>query len=362
MSVWPWKLKAEIVRLTEHNRQLTESVTEMAQKLRERDEHIRLLTENAAAMAHKIEELKEHIQLISERATVTVKEMQAATQAQEREIAKRALELDEHNKQLIEKTTEAVRKLRVLEQDDYRVDYQVVMSQQQELAGMMDAEPRFLQLYEKLRPYTMTSMERLYALYKGVEYIVAANVPGDFAEAGVWRGGSCMLIAETLLALGEHSRRIFLFDTFAGHPQPDPDKDVDLWGNRAIEEWQRRKEEVNGRQWGYVSLEEVRANMAMTGYPAEKLVFVKGMVEETASDVKSMDKLALLRLDTDWHDSTKAALEHFYPRLTSGGILMLDDYGHYKGQQLATDEYLKSAGEPILLNRIDYSCRLGIKR
>jgi O-methyltransferase len=70
----------------------------------------------------------------------------------------------------------------------------------------------------------------------------------------------------------------------------------------------------------------------------DKLTFLKGIVEETAHDVKSVGKLALLRLDTDWHDSTKAALESFYPRRVSGGILMLDDYGHYKGEQLAADD------------------------
>jgi O-methyltransferase len=347
MTLWPWKLRAEIIRLTEHNRLLTESATEMALKLQARDERIRELTGEVAVMAQKVRERDEHMRILSE-------------QIQQKELAinKRALELDAHNRMLIEKTTEAVRELQTIQQNDY----QILMGQQQLLAGMKDAEPGFHRLYEKVRPYTMTSIERLYALYKGMEYIVAANLPGDFAEAGVWRGGSCMLMAETLLALGDCSRRIFLLDTFAGHPRPDPEKDIDLWGNRAIDEWQRRNGDGKDGKWSYVSLEEVRANMALTGYPTDKLVFVKGMVEKTVFDIRSMDKLALLRLDSDWHDSTKAALEFFYPRLVSGGILMIDDYGHYKGQQLAVDDYLKAAGEPILLNRVDYSCRLGIKR
>jgi hypothetical protein len=235
------------------------------------------------------------------------------------------------------------------------------MAQQQLLAGMRDTDPRFNDIYEKCRPFTMTSIERLYALYKSVEYIVSADLDGDFAETGVWRGGSCMLIAETLLALSSSSRRIFLFDTFTGHPQPDADKDVDIWGNRAIDEWQRMTRDGN-HDWGYVSLEEVQANLALTGYPTNNLVFVKGMVEETVCHVPSMDKLALLRLDTDWHDSTRASLEYLYPRLVSGGVLIVDDYGHYQGQRMAVDAYLKATGESILLNRIDYSCRLGVKR
>ena len=274
--------------------------------------------------------------------------------------AKRAAELEEHNRLLTESATAAVRKL----QDIRQTDYQIVMAQQQLLAGMKDAEPRFHELYEKCRPYTMTSIERLYALYKSVEYIVSANIPGDFVETGVWRGGSCMLIAETLLTLNERSRRIFLFDTFAGHPQPDTEKDIDIWGNRAIDEWQRTRtnQDDNHGQWAYASLEEVQANLALTGYPADGLVFVKGMVEETLQGVDARQGFALLRLDTDWYESTKAGLQYLYPRLVSGGVLILDDYGHYKGQQLAVDEYLAATKEPLLLNRIDYSCRLGVKR
>jgi O-methyltransferase len=169
-------------------------------------------------------------------------------------------------------------------------------------------------------------------------------------------------MAETLLALGDRSRRIFLFDTFEGHPRPDAEKDVDLWGNRAIDEWRRMVGEDAQGKWAYASLDEVKANLAQTGYPADNLVFVKGLLEKTAADVPSIDKLTLLRLDTDWHASTKAALEHLYPRLVRGGILIVDDYGHYQGQQLAVDEYFAAHREPILLNRIDYSCRLAIKR
>src|SRR5262249_2417332 len=172
-----------------------------------------------------------------------------------------------------------------------------------------------------------------------VEYIVSANIPGDFAEAGVWQGGSCMLIAETLAVLGDHSRRIFLFDTFEGHPIPDAEKDVDLWGNRAIDEWRRAVGDDNHGNWAYASLEDVRANLARTGYPAERLAFVKGLLEDTAAHVPALANLALLRLDTDWYASTKAGLEHLYPRLVSGGILIVDDYGHYKGQQHAVDDY-----------------------
>src|SRR3990172_2905041 len=77
-------------------------------------------------------------------------------------------------------------------------------------------EARFLEIYEKCKPYTMTSKERMYALYKAVEYITTAKIPGDFVECGVWKGGSAMLIAHTLLSLKETNRKIWLYDTYEG--------------------------------------------------------------------------------------------------------------------------------------------------
>jgi len=322
--------------LERHNRLLTESATETARNLQKREAELTRAREEIATLTPEITRLRAEHAFFSERSA----------------------ELEQHNRLLTESATEMARKLQEIRQ----TDYQVLMTHQQLLAGMRDVEPRFYELYEKCRRYTMTSVERLYALYKSVEYIVLANILGDFAEAGVWRGGSCMLIAETLLALGDRSRSIFLFDTFEGHPEPDAEKDVDLWGNRAIDDWQRMVTDDTQGNWAYTSLCEVKANLAQTGYPANKLVFVKGLLENTAAVVPSMDKLALLRLDTDWHASTKAALDYLYPRLMRGGILIVDDYGHYKGQQLAVDEYFAAHREPILLNRIDYSCRLGMKR
>jgi hypothetical protein len=359
-------------KLEQHNRMLVESATQKELKLQEKErdltcarieiatlspENERLRAEHAF-YAKRAAELEQHNRMLVESATQKELKLQEKERDFTRIYAKRAAELEEHNRLLTESATAAVRKL----QDIRQTDYQIIMAQQQLLAGMKDTEPRFHELYEKCRPYTMTSIERLYALYKSVQYIVSANIPGDFVEAGVWRGGSCMLIAETLLALDESSRRIFLFDTFAGHPRPDVEKDIDIWGNQAIDEWQRTKGDDHHGQWAYASLEEVRANLALTGYPADDLVFVKGMVEETVVDLDALHRIALLRLDTDWYESTKAGLEHLYPRLVSGGVLVVDDYGHYKGQQLAVDEYLTARKEPILLNRIDYSCRLGVKR
>ena len=264
-------------------------------------------------------------------------------------------ELESHNRRLTEVATEQARKL----QERSEADYQILMAQQQLLAGMQDADPQFQVIYQRCRVYTMTSIERLYALYKSVEYIVRSGLKGDLVETGVWRGGSCMLMAEALTAFGDTSRRIFLFDTFEGHPKPHETKDVDLWGNRAVDDW--RQHAAKAKPWAYVSIAEAQVNLARTEYPPDQLVFVKGLVEETLPRMSEITELALLRLDTDWYESARVSLERLFPRLVEGGVLIVDDYGHYKGQRQAIDEYLAATRQHLLLNRIDYSCRVAVK-
>ena len=240
------------------------------------------------------------------------------------------------------------------------VDFQLLMTHQSVLAAFRDLDPEFEEVYQAVKKFTMTSVERLFSLYKAVEYVVKSELPGDFVECGVWRGGSMMLVAHTLNRLGDRQRRIYLFDTFEGHPKPDAELDVDLWGNRAVADWQKHRKTDETSDWAYVSIDEVRANMANTGYPMDKVVLVKGMVEKTAVE-STPEQLALLRLDTDWYESTRVALEVMFPRLSDNGVLIADDYGHYMGHRKAIDEYFEKTHTFPLLNRIDYSCRLAIK-
>src|SRR6185312_2080013 len=125
--------------------------------------------------------------------------------------------------------------------------------------------------------------------------------------------------------------------------------------NRAVEDWERHK--AAAETWGYASIDEARANMDRTGYPSERVVFFKGKVEDTIPEIGIIDALALMRLDTDWYESARVTLEHLFPVLVEGGVLIMDDYGHYKGQKQALDEYLSSQQLNLLLHRIDYSCR-----
>jgi len=238
--------------------------------------------------------------------------------------------------------------------------YQLEMATYDLKTVMGDLEPEFFPYLERCGPYTMTSWQRLYNLHASTRYIAKSNTPGDFVECGVWRGGSMMMVALTLLALGKTDRRLVLFDTFEGLPKPDEALDVDVWGNRGIDGWRPHRKTDESSDWAYASLEEVRANMESTGYPMDKVFFVKGMVEDTIP-TQAPDTIAMLRLDTDWYSSTKHELEHLYPRLSGNGILILDDYGHFKGARQATDEYLQTLEAPPLLTRVDYAGRIAIK-
>jgi hypothetical protein len=277
-------------------------------------------------------------------------------QLEKEALLNRVAQLESHNAALTESATELAEKLQAKKE----IDYQILMTHQALLAGILDMEPEFRELFDRCKLFTMTSVERLYSVYKTVEYLAKAKIPGDVVECGVWRGGSCMLIAHSLLRFEGQDRRLLLFDTFEGHPRPDSTHDIDLWGNRAVDDWDRSNQEGAPSGWGYAAFDEVRANLATTGYPTEKLAFIKGKVEDTL-EANIPDRLALLRLDTDWYESTRAALIHLYPKLVPGGVLIIDDYGHYQGQRRAVDEYFASTGERLLFQRIDYSCRIAVR-
>ena len=215
----------------------------------------------------------------------------------------------------------------------------------------------FQNIYSKVgtrkSKYTLTSMERCYSLYKTIQYIVKGNVLGDIVECGVWRGGSAMLAALTLIENKQTHRKIYLYDTYEGMSEPT-DKDIDLHGTPYRLIWEKEKERLT------VSLDEVKENMSSTGYPKENIIFVKGMVEDTIPNTVP-NQVALLRLDTDLYESTYHELIHLYPKVTPHGVIIIDDYGHFQGAQEATDKYFNQESQKVLFHRIDYSCRVGIK-
>jgi hypothetical protein len=218
-----------------------------------------------------------------------------------------------------------------------------------------DMEPEFLSLYERCAPYTMTSIERMYALWHAVRHV--RGVTGDVVECGVWRGGSTMLAALTL-AERDDGRTLWLYDTFEGMPDPT-DRDVDIAGTRVVEEWDDIRVQ-GGQILARATLAEVRANMASTGVPEDRIRYVQGKVEDTIPR-HAPAHIALLRLDTDWYESTRHELEQLWPRLEPGGVLIIDDYGHWAGAREAVDEFFGSREDAPLLSRIDYTGRIGVK-
>lgn len=221
----------------------------------------------------------------------------------------------------------------------------------------VDMEEEFKEIHKLAQPYSMVSPERLYATYQAIKYVEANHIEGDVVECGVWKGGNSMVMALTLLKCDSRKRSIYLYDTFEGMVEPG-EKDIDFKGRHSRGEWQKHQaQDVN--EWCYSPLEEVKQHMASTGYPVEKIHFIKGKVEDTIPDTMPR-KIAVLRLDTDWYESTVHELNHLFPRISDRGVLLIDDYGHWKGQREAVDSYFADKFIPFL-SRTDYSGRMMIK-
>lgn len=239
-----------------------------------------------------------------------------------------------------------------------KTGYQLTSVEVDKFDPVIAADKDFLKIYAACKAYTMTSMLRCYALYQAVKYVIQNDIPGDFVECGVWRGGSAMLIALTAKKLGDTGRKIYLYDTYTGMSEPT-DIDVSVADNKVTAGKRWNKEVRSDRNdWCYAGVADVRNNLKQTGYPEEQFVLVEGKVEDTLP-VKAPSTIALLRLDTDWYESTKHELQHLHPRLSEHGVLIIDDYGSWAGAKKAVDEYFIE--QPALLNRVDSSCRLIVK-
>lgn len=215
-----------------------------------------------------------------------------------------------------------------------------------------------IEICNAIRPFTLTSKARQNALIDSVRYIVANEISGAIVECGVWKGGSMMAVALTLQKLGDVDRELYLYDTYAGMTAPTQE-DICLTGVHALDVFSKLKT-TGASTYLAVSVEEVRKNVLSTGYPKEKIHFIKGNVEDTIPSTMPSD-IALLRLDTDWYASTKHEMQHLFPLLKQHGVLILDDYGHWGGSQQAVDEYLAERELHILLNRVDGAGRVAIK-
>jgi hypothetical protein len=221
-----------------------------------------------------------------------------------------------------------------------------------------DYDDEAKEIIRAVRPWTMTGPDKMYALIQAVRYVTRHRIPGDVVECGVWRGGSMQAVARTLIAAGDTSRDLHLFDTYEGMPPPT-DKDLRRSDDRSAEELLAAESREDSKVWAVATLDDVKDGFSQLAYPQARVHFVKGKVEDTIPG-NAPERISILRLDTDWYESTRHELEHLYPRLSSGGVLLLDDYGYWEGAREAVDEFLEESGERLLLTRMA-SGRLAVK-
>lgn len=186
------------------------------------------------------------------------------------------------------------------------------------------------------------------------------NIPGDFVECGVWRGGNGILAKKVFEHLGSN-KNVWMFDTFEGMTAPTS-VDVAAKTQLSAEGHFLDSQKDTHNEWCFASLDDVQKNCADAGLNVNSFKFIKGDVCETLKTPKNIPaEISVLRLDTDWYESTKAELEVLYPRLSDKGVLIIDDYGHWEGAKKAVDEYFSSQDYKPLFNVIDRTGRSAIK-
>ncbi|MCK5737211.1 MAG: class I SAM-dependent methyltransferase [Spirochaetaceae bacterium] len=219
--------------------------------------------------------------------------------------------------------------------------------------NLNDMDSEFMKIWEEASALTMISPERGWALAEAVRYVCRSGISGDIAECGVWKGGACLLASNILMKEDKDSqRRIWLYDTFSGMVSPGKEDRIASSGQALAER--------NPEGWWSSGLAEVKDTISRSAMDLSCFNFIQGNVEETL-DNEIPEQLAVLRLDTDWYESTMKELVVLYPRLSPGGVLIIDDYGHFTGARKAVDDYFKKRGENILLHRSDYTGRVLVK-
>ena len=206
----------------------------------------------------------------------------------------------------------------------------------------------------KALDYALCNKENLWSLIQSVKYVADKKINGDFVECGVFQGG-CLGILSQYAEKYSLDCKIYGFDTFEeGFSDTSlSDKDITLQGTKV----KFKKTDNNF----YPNMSEVENNLKKFSKNSKYFPkLIKGDVLKTLKDPKNIpEKISILRLDTDLYLTTKIQLEMLYPKLVSGGILHIDDYGICPGVRTAVDEYF--VNQKIWLHRVDFTCRLMIK-
>jgi O-methyltransferase len=216
-----------------------------------------------------------------------------------------------------------------------------------------------LQIIRDNLKFTLTGPARMAATMRSLKYASVNKIQGAFVECGVWKGGQIIAGAEQLRLLNDF-REIFLYDTFSGMTEAS-EIDISFQNESAIS-LMETSEPKSDNVWAKVSIAEVKKNLDMVAYPEKLIRFISGDVRETLLKSENMpEKISVLRLDTDWFDSTYIELLKLYPLLSLGGVLLIDDYGHWEGSRKAADKYFHEIGVDPFWNAIDYTCVMHIK-
>ncbi len=223
---------------------------------------------------------------------------------------------------------------------------------------VIEAKKEIIKFIKSSKEYSMTNEIRMYALSQSIKKVSIENLDGEFVECGVWKGGNIILMSQ-LNNYYKLNKKIYGFDTFEGMTQPT-NFDIDLNNNTAKTKLTDEKKYDNcDNIWCYSSFGEVKKNISKYS-DLTNIKLIKGPVEKTLLEENNLpEKISVLILDTDFYESTKKELEVLYPKLVKGGILIIDDYGHWQGSRKAVDEYF--ANTKILLQYVDYSSRLIVK-
>jgi O-methyltransferase len=208
-------------------------------------------------------------------------------------------------------------------------------------------ESDFWEMVEEFWEYTVLGSATLYNIYSSCQYIFSRGVPGDIVECGVYMGGSIMFFAEMCKRHKQHDRTIFALDTFGGFLRRG-EEDVD-WSGQPI--CFPNDQPIDHRR-------DAENNIRSVGWQDELVQIVQGDVVETAPKLPTK-AIAILRLDTDTYDTTRAELEALYPRVSKGGVVIIDDYGWGMGSRAAVDEYFQN--RMVCLIRVDKYCRAFVK-
>lgn len=190
---------------------------------------------------------------------------------------------------------------------------------------------------------TMVGMRRLENLQNSCLAAIRERIPGDFVETGVWRGGCGILMRAVLAAMGDETRNVWLFDSFQGLPTPDP---------------QSFPWDEGDMHWAYsylaVSLDQVRANFERYELLDQRTRFAPGWFRKTIPKA-DVDSISVLRLDGDMYESTWLVLTHFYPKLSPGGFIIVDDYGAITACRHAINEFREKHSITSPMTAIDWT-------